>query len=127
MGMTFRYRESTLSSGLDRMAEKAGAVILRYAVDKKAPEIDGWMKSLPYHGDPWHEQTGHAKKEFNVRVSNPKPNIVRITLAHGVHYGIWLELKHEKQNAVIPRIINKFGPEIVEDLQGIFDNFGKVK
>jgi hypothetical protein len=42
-----------------------------------------------------------------------------MSLAHGVDYGICLELAHEKKNAIIAPTINKFAPEVVEDLRGI--------
>jgi hypothetical protein len=71
MALTLQFNESTLASGLDRMAEKAGAAVLLYA-GTKAPIIEADMKS----NRPWNDQTGAAKASLNVRVSNPKPNIV---------------------------------------------------
>ena len=122
MGITFRYRESTLNRNLDRMAEKAGAVILQYC-QTKAPIIEAEMKGTR----PWKDQSGGAKATLNVRVSNPEPNIVRMTLAHGKDYGIWLELANEKNFAIIEPTLRYSGPEVVEELQGIFEKFGKVK
>ena len=45
--------------------------------------------------------------------------IVRITLAHGVEYGIWLELAHEKNYAIIAPTVREEGPRIVEDLDNL--------
>ena len=114
MAIKFRYNESTLGKNLDRMAERAGAAILLYA-GTKAKVIEGDMKV----NRPWTDQTGQAKATLNTSVSTPDAETVRITLAHGVDYGIWLELAHEKNFAVIAPTINRFAPEIVEDLQGI--------
>ena len=57
-----------------------------------------------------------AKTLLNARVSQPDSNTVRITLAHGVDYGIWLELAHGKNYAIIAPTIREEGPRIVEDL-----------
>ena len=122
MAIKFRFNESTLGKNIDRMAEKAGAVILQYA-NTKAPIIEAEMKGTR----PWTDRTGRAKSALNVRVSNPKPNIVRMTLAHGVDYGIWLELANEKNFAIIAPTLRYSGPEVVEELQGIFSKFGQVK
>ena len=43
---------------------------------------------------------------FNV---SAKANGYRITLAHGVEYGIWLELAHEKRYAIIQETIDHVG------------------
>jgi hypothetical protein len=69
---------------------------------------------------PWTDQTNQAKARLHTSVSQPNPNIVRITLAHGVNYGIWLELANEKKYAILAPTVNKFAPKIVEDLEGIF-------
>ena len=57
-----------------------------------------------------------AKAMLSAKVPQPSQNIVRITLAHGVSYGIWLELAHEKNYAIIAPTIREEGPRIVEDL-----------
>jgi hypothetical protein len=114
MAMRFNFNESTLGRGIDRMAERAGAVILLYA-KTKAPVIEAEMKGTR----PWTDQTGAAKASLRVSVSNPEPNIVRMTLAHGVHYGIWLELANEKNFAIIEPTLRYSAPEVIEELQGI--------
>ena len=114
MAIKFRFNESTLGKNIDRMAEKAGAVILQYA-NTKAPIIEGDMKT----NRPWTDQTGAAKARLNTSVSQPESNIVRITLAHGVDYGIWLELAHEKNYAIVAPTLRKMAPEVIEDLKGI--------
>lgn len=117
MAITFRYSESTLGKNLDAAAERMGAAVLLYA-GTKAKVIESDMKV----NRPWTDQTGAAKAELNTSVSQPEPNIVRITLAHGVDYGIWLELAHNKNFAILAPTVRKFAPEVVEDLKGIMGN-----
>lgn len=119
MAFTIDYQSSTLSKNLDKMATKLGAVVLMYSATK-ASELQAKMKL----NRPWTDRTGMAKALLNAKVSQPSQTIVRITLAHGVQYGIWLELAHEKNYAIIAPTIREEGPRIVKDLDNLM---GKLK
>lgn len=114
MAIKLNYNESTLKKNLDKMSTKLGAVILMYAATK-ASEIESKMKT----NRPWTDRTGMAKATLNTKVSQPSKTIVRITLAHGVSYGIWLELAHGKNYAIIAPTIREEGPRIVGDLNNL--------
>jgi len=108
------YNNSTLKKNLDKMSVKLGAVILMYAATK-ASELQAKMKV----NRPWTDRTNMAKATLNAKVSQPETNIVRITLAHGVDYGIWLELAHGKNYAIIAPTVREEGPRIVSDLNNL--------
>ena len=108
------YENSSLSKNLDKMSEKLGAVILMYSATK-ASELQAKMKV----NRPWTDRTGMAKALLNAKVSQPSKEVVRITLAHGVDYGIWLEFAHGKNYAIIAPTINEEGPRLVEGLNNI--------
>lgn len=114
MAFQLDFDESTLKKNLDKMSVKLGAVVLMYA-STKASELQAKMK----RNRPWTDRTGMAKALLNAKVSQPNKNIVRITLAHGVDYGIWLELAHGKNYAIIAPTIREEGPRIVEDLNNL--------
>lgn len=114
MAFELDYSKSTLKKNLDKMSVKLGAVVLMYAATK-ASELQSKMKL----NRPWTDRTGMAKTLLNAKVSQPNSNIVRITLAHGVDYGIWLELAHEKNYAIIAPTVREEGPRIVEDLNNL--------
>ena len=114
MAFQLDYDESTLKKNLDKMSVKLGAVVLMYA-STKASQIQAKMKV----NRPWTDRTGMAKALLNAKVSQPNTNTVRITLAHGVDYGIWLELAHGKNYAVIAPTIRDEGPRIVEGLNNL--------
>ena len=114
MAFQLNYNESTLKKNLDEMGTKLGTVILMYA-STKASELQAKMKM----NRPWTDRTGMAKALLNAKVSQPSTTIVRITLAHGVDYGIWLELAHEKNYAIIAPTIREEGPRIVSDLDNL--------
>lgn len=114
MAFQLNYNESTLKKNLDKMGIKLGAVILMYSATK-ASELQSKMKL----NRPWTDRTGMAKALLTAKVSQPSQTIVRITLAHGVEYGIWLELAHEKNYAIIAPTVREEGPRIVEDLDNL--------
>lgn len=114
MAFQLDYNKSTLKKNLDKMSEKLGAVILMYAATK-ASELQASMKL----NRPWTDRTGLAKATLRAKVSQPNKNTVRITLSHGVDYGIWLELAHGKNYAIIAPTVREEGPRIVEDLNNL--------
>lgn len=114
MAFRLNYKGSTLGKNLDKMAVKLGAVLLMYS-STKASELQAKMKA----NRPWTDRTGMAKATLSAKVSQPNTNTIRITLAHGVDYGIWLELAHEKNYAIIAPTIREEGPRIVSDLNDL--------
>lgn len=114
MAFKLDFNGSTLNKNLNNMSVKLGALILMYSATK-ASEIESKMKQ----NRPWTDRTNMAKATLNAKVSQPSSTVVRITLAHGVDYGIWLELAHNKNYAIIAPTIQEEGPRIVEDLNGL--------
>ena len=116
MSFKIDYTSSSLNQGLDKMAVKMGALILMYA-STKASKIQSQMQLKR----PWTDRTGMAKATLRARVSQPNEDLIRITLSHGVSYGIWLELAKEKKYAIIGPTVKEESPKIVSDLQGIMN------
>lgn len=116
MAFSFKYNESTLKSGLEKMSDKMGALILMYSATK-ASRLQAQMKS----NRPWTDRTGRAKATLSAKVSQPSADIIRITLAHGVWYGIYLELCHGKRYAIIAPTVRQEAPKMISDLQDIMN------
>ena len=114
MAFTLDFDESTLNKKMDKLGPKMGAMILMYA-STKAKVLESSMKI----NRPWTDRTNQAKATLSARVSRPNDNTIRITLAHGVSYGIWLELANGKNYAIIGPTIQKEGPRVVEELNDI--------
>lgn len=115
MSFELNYKASSLAKNIDLVkSQKLGALILMYA-STKASEIEADMKT----NRPWTDRTGDAKKFLTAKVTNPKEVLIRIILAHGVDYGIWLELANEKNYAIISPTIDKQGPLLMKGLSGM--------
>ena len=114
MSFKLDYNDSSLNKNLDSMSNKLGPLILMYSTTK-ASELQSKMKL----NRPWTDRTGMAKMMLNAKVSQPSPTLVRITLSHGVDYGMWLELAHEKNYAIIAPTVRDEGPRIIDDLDNL--------
>lgn len=119
MAFVLKYDESELNKKIDGLGPKVSAAVLMYATTK-APIIESRMKI----GRPWRDRTGIAKATLAASVSKPGPEIIRITLSHGVDYGLWLELANEGNYAIIIPSIKKEGPEFIKDMEGLMNKLG---
>lgn len=115
----FKFDFSSLEEGMDQLPKKLEAGLDMY-LSTKSKELESYMKSNRV----WVDRTGLAKATLNASLSKPKPNTSRITLAHGVDYGLWLELANEKNYAIIYPTIKIKGPVVLEGLKNIL---GKIK
>lgn len=114
VGLTINWEVSPLSKKMLAMEKKVGVAMLMY-MSTKASEIESYMKL----NRPWTDRTNMAKATLNTKVSQPNENTIRMTLAHGVDYGIWLELANEKNYAIVGPTLNIKGPEVIQGMQGL--------
>ena len=94
---------SNMAARLESMSERADAAVRVFA-EQGATKL----RSNAQSNAKWTDRTGHARERLNAYVSATATGY-RITLAHGVDYGIWLELAHEKRFAIIPQTIEYVG------------------
>ena len=66
---------------------------------------------------PWTDRTGHARQRLTAYVTEIQPAVCEITVAHGVPYGIYLELAHEKRFATIMPAIQRNSTAILKGLK----------
>lgn len=108
--LTFSWSDN-LTPNIEKMRQKCDMAVLMYA-KTKADQLQNYMQK----NRKWTDRTGLAAKSLRGFVSVPKEHQVRITLAHGVEYGIWLELAHEMNYAIVrPTILTKSG-EVLDGL-----------
>ena len=103
--------DDEMTSGIDDLKGRTLAAAKMLA-STEAVKLESYMK----RNRPWTDRTGLAKTRLSAVVTTPNDHTVRITLAHGVSYGKWLELANAKKYAIIKPTIDKQGP-------GVYDSF----
>lgn len=112
----FTINVNELSQNLDEFQGRLKYAVQMYA-STKANELEALMKA----NRKWTDRTGMAKARLNASISEPDENTIRITLAHGVEYGIWLELANEKNFAIIAPTLSQQGPRVIEGLNDLMN------
>lgn len=85
-----------------------GLTLLREAIDPAvqmlATQGAQKMENFAKENRRWTDRTGQARQRLKGSTSQI-PNGYRIAIAHGVDYGIWLELAHEKRFSILPETL----------------------
>lgn len=98
---------SEMKENLERVPSRMEEALQAYG-ETAAASLQGEAQK----NRPWTDRTAHARqriKGYCVR----RENGVRIYLAHGVDYGVYLEFAHEKRYAIIYPTLRRRGPEII--------------
>lgn len=102
----------TLTTKLSEEAIKKRLLIYAKA---SAPTFEGYAKQ----NRPWTDRTGDARKRLTCTAQAIDEG-VEISLSHGVDYGLWLELAHEQNYAILRPTIEVKAPEFIEGLKTLF-------
>jgi len=112
----FSLDTSKMESWLDSLESKSEQAIRMYA-ETSALKLQNYARDKA----PWTDRTGHARQRLT-GTSGKVQKGYQLTLAHGVDYGIWLELAHEKRFQIIPPTIQYVGPsEIMPGFQKLLE------
>jgi hypothetical protein len=83
---------------------------------RRAPEIQNWMRS----NAPWTDRTGNARQGLNTQVEAAiEGDYIALIFAHGVFYGIFLELRNSGRYAVVNPALDYWGPIIWQDVLAV--------
>lgn len=104
----FKVDMSELEEALKRMQERQEAAIMMYA-QTGAQKFESYAKQ----NRRWTDRTGMARKSLVGYVTKYSHSI-RINIAHGMFYGIYLELAHEKKYAILAETVKKNSAEVLE-------------
>lgn len=119
MANGFSLDAQGLISGLASAGERTDAAFRMYA-NTSALQLQNYARE----NRKWTDRTGAARQRLEGS-SYPIQNGYRIQLAHGVDYGIWLELAHEKRFAIIEPTIWYVGAnKILPGLQRLLERLG---
>lgn len=90
-------------------AETKSQVAIRMFSQEGAKKFENYAKN----NRPWTDRTGHARQRL-VGWVEMFSNKVRIHIGHGVDYGVYLELAHEKRYAILQPTVNALSKEVLE-------------
>lgn len=62
---------------------------------------------------PWTDRTGAARATLSATASHNPGKSHSIILSHGVHYGIWLEVKHSGRYAIVVPSLTVVGRKVM--------------
>lgn len=113
----FKFDADKLLGGLTAFENKAQAALRMYA-DTSALKLQNYARQNAR----WTDRTGHARQRLTGDVLIAS-NGYKLRLAHGVEYGKWLELAHERRFAIIQETIDTVGNnEIIPGLKRLMEN-----
>lgn len=118
MGAGFTFDMEDLESGLSAFDTKADAAIKMYAATSALK-----LQNDARRDAPWVDRTGHARQRLVGDVMDV-PDGYELRLAHGVDYGVFLELANEKKYAAIAPAINLRSTEIIRGLNRLLERIG---
>lgn len=113
--MSFTTDFSELHSWLNSAPGRAEMALNMYATNA-ALKLQNYARDNAL----WTDRTGHARQRLTGTVSRISSGY-RIALAHGVDYGIWLELAHEKRYAIIQPTILVNTSEVMAGLNKLLE------
>ena len=112
----FKFDASKMAENLDNVLGTKAKAAMRMYAESAAQNLEAHMKD----NRPWTDRTGMAKARLNGSVQEVSEGL-RIALAQGVDYGIWLELANEKKYAIIQPTIQSKSGEVIEGFEGLLD------
>lgn len=114
----FRLDSSAILESIRGMESRVPVVVMKYA-ESGAAKLEAYAKANAR----WQNRTGDARRRLKGDVLS-HGDLYRIRLAHGVDYGIWLELANERRYAIIEESIDAEGPGIIKGFDRLIERLG---
>lgn len=115
---SFKLDTDGLLKGLESFGSKSEAAFSMYA-ETAALTLQNYARDKA----PWTDRTGQARQRLKGDALTVSQGY-KLRLAHGVDYGIWLELAHEKRFAIIQPTIQVKSGDIMKGLQNLLNRLG---
>jgi hypothetical protein len=101
------------SGGVDRF--------LKNVMQLHAPRVEGYAR----RNAKWHDRTGNARSGLRGIAESQTNGPYKIILAHGVPYGIYLEVRWSGRLGIINPTLAAEGPEVMRTVSAGLDEFFK--
>lgn len=105
MAGSFSIDAEGLVKGMAKLQDRFDA-----AVHMKMQQYASDLQSYAQTHARWTNRTGEARRRLKGSYQATH-NGYRLTIAHGVNYGIWLELANEKRYAIINETVEVVGQQ----------------
>lgn len=105
--------DDQISPKLERASRSGVDNFLRAVVQQHAPRVETAAK----RGAKWRDRTGNARNGLRGIPESQKGGPYKIILAHGVPYGIWLEVRFSGKYAIINPTISTEGHDVMRTVQ----------
>lgn len=115
--MAIRFDTEDLLNALEQAEDKTAIAIKMYATEG-AKKFQNYAKQHR----PWTDRTGQARQRLTGWVETLR-NKTRIYIGHGVDYGVYLELSHEKKYAILQPTVNAVSSEILQGYKRLIGHF----
>jgi len=87
-----------------------------------ASKMESWAKQ----NAPWTDRTGQARQRLTGQAYWEDSSIVVAAIAHQVDYGIWLELAHQRQYAILEKTLDEHRGEIEDAVKTLLGRYAKI-
>lgn len=120
MADSFKIDLGEMLSGIANFGNKADAAVFAFA-EQGALKMQNYAKEHRR----WTDRTAHARQRLTGSVETVSTGY-KIIIAHGVDYGLWLELANEKKYAIIPETLEYVGEkEIMPGFKRLIERLDK--
>ena len=111
---TFTWIDRSLFHNIDELDAKIvrGMVAV---MEFSAPQVENFAKA----NAPWTDRTTNARNSLNAHAEHAGLSS-SIIIAHGVPYGIWLEVSNGGVYGIIPRTVREMGAKVMANMRTLF-------
>jgi hypothetical protein len=116
MSIRWEIPPSELAKAIEKYGDKFMKALYAFA-QRSGIEIQNEMRIFA----PWTDRTGQARGNLFGIAERPRHKkwLVRIYAFQGVPYGVFLELRYGGRYAIIMPTLQRLGPQIIKDVQGL--------
>lgn len=114
-----RFDDKKLKKKLENMEDRSGVAILMYA-EEGAKKFENYAKA----NRPWTDRTGHARQRLHGYVEQSLSK-VRVGVAHGVDYGVYLEYAHEQRFAILWKTVQALSSKVLQGYEDLLKEITK--
>jgi hypothetical protein len=117
-GPDFVWVDRTLFENVGQLDQKIIRGMIA-VIEYSRPQVENYMKS----NAPWQDQTTNARNSLSATTQHGGVSS-SIICAHGVPYGIWLEVRFGGVNGIIPQTLRVMGARVMANMRTLFARMG---